>query len=33
LNFENGGLKVDFKRNAELIIPEEVQNKLDESLP
>jgi len=24
---------VDFKKNAELIIPEEVQNKLDESLP
>jgi uncharacterized protein YdeI (YjbR/CyaY-like superfamily) len=30
LNFENGGLKVDFKEKRELIFPEEFQKKLDE---
>jgi len=30
IEVEKAGLKVDFKKDAELIIPEEVQNKLDE---
>ena len=30
IEVEKAGLKVDFKRNAELIFPEEFQNKLDE---
>ncbi|RUT48278.1 hypothetical protein EJP82_03880 [Paenibacillus anaericanus] len=30
IEVEKAGLKVDFKKNAELIIPEELQNKFDE---
>ncbi len=30
IEVEKAGLKVDFKKNTELILPEEFQNKLDE---